>query len=103
MTFVYVIECSADQTRYTGIAFDPVKRLKENNSGKNRFTKGHRPWKIIYPESQYDWVAVGEIPGRMDILTLSLSGVGQSLSRYKRDGQLQPQQQQEIFRYITGY
>ena len=36
-------------------ALNPVKRLKEHNSGKNRFTKGHMPWKIIFTEEHPDW------------------------------------------------
>ena len=55
MTYVYVIESLADGTWYTGIALNVDNRLKEHNSGKNRFTKGHRPWKIIYTEQQPDW------------------------------------------------
>jgi len=57
MPFVYVIESLTDQTWYTGIAIDHVKRLKEHNKGKNRFTKGHRPWKIIYSEEHVDWAS----------------------------------------------
>jgi len=55
MVFVYVIECLLDTTLYTGIALDVDRRLKEHNSGKNRFTKGHRPWKIIFTEQHPDW------------------------------------------------
>ena len=55
MVFVYVIESLTDKTWYTGIALSAVNRLKEHNSGKNRFTKGHRPWKIIYTEEHDDW------------------------------------------------
>ena len=55
MKFVYVIESLTDQTWYTGIAIDPVLRLKDHNSGKNRFTKGHLLWKIIYCEQHSDW------------------------------------------------
>ena len=57
MKFVYVIESLTDQTRYTGIAIDPALRLIDHNSGKNRFTKGHLPWKIIYSEQHSGWVA----------------------------------------------
>jgi predicted GIY-YIG superfamily endonuclease len=39
MVFVYVIESLTDKTWYTGIALSAVNRLKEHNSGKNRFTK----------------------------------------------------------------
>jgi putative endonuclease len=52
---VYVLESLQDETWYTGMALDANKRLVEHNSGKNRFTKGHRPWKIIYTEDHTDW------------------------------------------------
>ncbi len=55
MKYVYVIESLLDQTWYTGIAIDPFNRLKDHNGGKNRFTKGHRPWKVIYTEAHPDW------------------------------------------------
>ncbi|MGO8055639.1 GIY-YIG nuclease family protein, partial [Rhizobium leguminosarum] len=40
MISLYVIESETDKTWYTGIAMDPLKRLKDHNSGRNRFTKG---------------------------------------------------------------
>jgi predicted GIY-YIG superfamily endonuclease len=52
---VYVIESITDQTWYTGIAIDAIKRLHDHNQGKNRFTKGHLPWKIIFTETHPDW------------------------------------------------
>ena len=55
MVYVYVIESLSDQTRYKGMAIDPIERLKQHNAGKNRFTKGHRPWKIIYTQKYPDW------------------------------------------------
>ena len=55
MVFVYVIESLSDQTWYTGIALDANARLKEHNHGKNRFTKGHRPWRLIFTEQHPDW------------------------------------------------
>ncbi len=57
MVIVYVIESLLDQTWYTGMAIDPLKRLKEHNSGKNRFTKGHMPWKIVFTEKHDDWAS----------------------------------------------
>lgn len=57
MKYVYVIESISDQTWYTGIAIDPKARLKEHNAGKNRFTKDHLPWKLIYTELHEDWTA----------------------------------------------
>ena len=55
MITVYVIESLLDQVWYTGIAKNATNRLREHNSGKNRFTKGHIPWKIIYTEQHPDW------------------------------------------------
>ena len=55
MITVYVIESSLDGTWYTGMAMDPIARLKEHNAGKNRFTKGHLPWHIIHTEHFPDW------------------------------------------------
>jgi predicted GIY-YIG superfamily endonuclease len=57
MISVYVIESITDQTWYTGMALDAIARLKEHNGGKNRFTKGHLPWKIIYTEVHPDWAS----------------------------------------------
>lgn len=57
MVTVYVIESITDQTWYTGMALDAEARLKEHNDGKNRFTKGHLPWKIIYTEVYPDWAS----------------------------------------------
>ena len=37
------------------MALDAVKRLAEHNGGKNRFTKDHRPWKIVFMETHPDW------------------------------------------------
>ena len=56
MVTVYIIESLVDQTWYTGMALDAEKRLYEHNHGKNRFTKGHIPWKIIYTEVHPDWL-----------------------------------------------
>jgi putative endonuclease len=55
MITVYVIESETDAVRYTGMAKNVLIRLKEHNVGKNRFTKGHRPWKIIYTETYSSW------------------------------------------------
>ena len=39
------------------MAIDAQKRLNEHNAGKNRFTKGHFPWKIIFTEVNPDWAS----------------------------------------------
>ena len=55
MITVYVIESLSDSTWYTGMAINAIARLKEHNSGKNRFTKGHLPWHFIYIEQHDNW------------------------------------------------
>ena len=57
MITVYVLESLKDHIWYTGMCMDIDRRLKEHNAGKNKFTKGHMPWKIIYTELQPDWKA----------------------------------------------
>jgi len=57
MIEVYVIESEKDGTRYTGMAIQAKARLNEHNSGKNRFTKGHLPWRIVYIEICSDWLS----------------------------------------------
>ena len=48
MYFVYVLISLSYGTRYIGSTKDIDKRLKEHNSGKVRYTKGRKPWKLIY-------------------------------------------------------
>lgn len=55
MVLVYVLLSLKDKATYVGMALDVVKRLKEHNSGKNRYTKAHLRWEIIYTEQYPDW------------------------------------------------
>ncbi|MCC2589457.1 GIY-YIG nuclease family protein [Chryseobacterium sp. MFBS3-17] len=55
MITVYVLKSTKDGARYTGMAKDAERRLKEHNGGKNRYTKGHIPWEIVYTETHKDW------------------------------------------------
>ncbi len=55
MITVYVLRSLSDDRHYVGMAKDAHVRLKEHNNGKNRFTKGHLPWEIIYTEDHPDW------------------------------------------------
>ena len=57
MVTVYVVESLTDQTWYVGMALNVNNRLREHNSGKSRYTKGHRPWKIVYTEVHPNWQA----------------------------------------------
>jgi putative endonuclease len=52
---VYVLKSIKDSATYVGMAIDTEKRLKDHNSGKNRYTKGHMPWKSIYTEEFENW------------------------------------------------
>ena len=47
---VYVLRSLTSHKYYVGMAIDIHKRLEEHNKGKSKFTKGHRPWEIIYHE-----------------------------------------------------
>ncbi|MCE9517719.1 GIY-YIG nuclease family protein [Candidatus Nomurabacteria bacterium] len=49
MYYVYIISC-ADNTLYTGITTDIVRRLKEHNNTKlgAKYTKGRGPFTLVY-------------------------------------------------------
>ncbi|MBU2235857.1 GIY-YIG nuclease family protein [Patescibacteria group bacterium] len=53
MYFVYVIKSIKFLNRYIGSTNNIGKRIEEHNNGKCRYTKGRRPWELIYKES-YD-------------------------------------------------
>jgi putative endonuclease len=55
MITVYVLISLMDSATYVGMAMDIENRLHEHNRGKNRYTKGHIPWKIIYTEIFPNW------------------------------------------------
>jgi putative endonuclease len=48
--FVYALKNQINNEIYVGISSDPERRLKEHNSGKNRYTKAFKPWSIFYTE-----------------------------------------------------
>jgi predicted GIY-YIG superfamily endonuclease len=54
MITVYAIRSEVNGDIYVGIAKDAKLRLKEHNAGKNRYTKGLRPWVTLYRELQPD-------------------------------------------------
>jgi predicted GIY-YIG superfamily endonuclease len=53
---VYVLQSERDNATYVGMALDVTKRLADHNKGKNRYTKGHLPWKVIYTEVHPTWI-----------------------------------------------
>jgi putative endonuclease len=54
MITVYYLKSTLDAATI-GMAKDVIARLKEHNAGKNRYTKGHLPWEILYTETYPDW------------------------------------------------
>ena len=54
MVCVYAIKSEVNGDIYVGMALDANKRLREHNSGKNRYTKGLKPWILIYTETHPD-------------------------------------------------
>jgi putative endonuclease len=51
MITVYYLKSILDATTYVGRAKDPIACLKEHNADKNKYTKGHMPWEILYKET----------------------------------------------------
>ena len=52
--FCYILECS-DRTYYTGWTTDPQRRLRQHNRGIGaRYTRSHRPVRLVYVEEQLD-------------------------------------------------
>ena len=50
MFYAYILKSLKDSTFYYGITENKLLRLKYHNSGRSRYTKGHRPWKLHYFE-----------------------------------------------------
>ncbi len=49
MFCVYVLKSLKTQKRYVGYTGKaPQERMSEHNSGTNKFTKGNRPYELIY-------------------------------------------------------
>ena len=48
--FAYILKSEYDGSYYYGSTKNLKERLKTHNSGKSRYTKGRRPWKIYYFE-----------------------------------------------------
>jgi putative endonuclease len=55
MIYLYVIKSENNGDLYVGICKDVAVRVKEHNSGKNRYTKGLKPWKLVLVEEYPDW------------------------------------------------
>jgi predicted GIY-YIG superfamily endonuclease len=55
MIEVYALLSKKNGDFYVGMALNAENRLKEHNSGKSKYTKGLRPWKIFRIEYFPDW------------------------------------------------
>ena len=49
--YVYIIKSVVHGKRYIGLTSDISKRLADYNAGRSKYTKGHRPWLLIYSET----------------------------------------------------
>ncbi len=47
MYFVYLLQSINDLTYYIGFTKNIEARLKQHNSGKSKYTKGHKPYKLV--------------------------------------------------------
>ena len=50
MYIVYILESLSHGNRYIGSTQNISNRLNEHNSGKVRYTKGRKPWKLVHTE-----------------------------------------------------
>ena len=48
--WVYALRSNKDGRCYVGSGADVDQRLRRHNRGDYRYTKGHRPWVVIYRE-----------------------------------------------------
>jgi len=51
MYYVYVLKSLKNNKRYIGhTGKNPQLRTKEHNAGSNQYTKGNRPYELVYSE-----------------------------------------------------
>lgn len=48
MYYVYILQSSKSGILYYGYTEDLKKRVVEHNDGKSKFTKGHKPWQLVW-------------------------------------------------------
>jgi putative endonuclease len=52
MYYIYVLRSLRNSKRYIGFTTkQPKERLEEHNFGGNKWTRGNKPFKLIYQES----------------------------------------------------
>ena len=55
MKYLYVIKSEQNGDLYVGITQNVETRLNDHQNGKNRYTKGLRPWNLVLVEEFEDW------------------------------------------------
>ena len=48
MHYVYILQSIKSNTLYYGYTLDLKKRIRQHNTGKSKYTKGHIPWKLVW-------------------------------------------------------
>ena len=51
MFYVYILKSEKNGKLYKGCTENLKQRIKEHNGGNVKFTKGLRPWKLVYYEA----------------------------------------------------
>ena len=52
MFYIYILKSLISAKSYVGFTAGSIEdRVKEHNSGGNKWTKGHKPLKLVYYES----------------------------------------------------
>ncbi len=78
---VYALESESNGMLYIGFTEDVTRRLREHNAGKSKFTKGYRPWKLVYTE-----VVIGRDEARNREKYLKTSSGKKWLKEILKDG-----------------
>ena len=70
--YLYVLKSTVVDRKYIGISEDPLKRLRQHNSGHVRSTKAYAPWELVRQE---------EHPSKTDARKMELCLKGNSWKR----------------------
>ncbi len=49
-TYLYILQSERDTSYYIGVTTNVQKRVWQHNSGGSTYTRGRRPWKLVYLE-----------------------------------------------------
>ncbi len=56
MIYTYLIQSKVTQSYYTGISQNPIKRLREHNSGKFWYTARFKPYVLVYTKAHDNYL-----------------------------------------------